>query len=40
MSDEGYYTIRFVDTNDAWLAGNGKIAKMPYKLVTNNEFTF
>ncbi|MEE9349035.1 MAG: oxidoreductase [Flavobacteriaceae bacterium] len=28
VNDEGYYTMRFVDKNNAWLAGNGKIAKM------------
>lgn len=28
VSNEGYYTIQFVDKNTAWLAGNGKIAKM------------
>lgn len=28
VNDEGYYTIQFIDKNTAWLAGNGKIAKM------------
>ncbi len=28
---EGYYTIKFIDKNTAWLAGNGKIAKMVLK---------
>jgi len=28
VNNEGYYTIRFVDSKNAWLAGNGKIAKM------------
>ena len=28
VSDEGYYTIRFVNENFAWLAGNNKIGKM------------
>lgn len=28
VNDEGYFTIKFVDKNNAWLAGNGKIAKM------------
>lgn len=31
VSDEGYYTIKFVDKDMAWLAGNGKIAKMILK---------
>ncbi len=31
VSNEGYYTIKFVDKNMAWLAGNGKIAKMILK---------
>ena len=31
VSNEGYYTIKFVDKNSAWLAGNGKIAKMVLK---------
>lgn len=28
VNDEGYFTLKFVDKNNAWLAGNGKIAKM------------
>lgn len=28
VSDEGYYTIRFVNKNFAWLSGNNKIGKM------------
>ncbi len=28
VNDEGYFTIKFVDKNKAWLAGNGKIARM------------
>ena len=28
VNKEGYYTIKFTDKNHAWLAGNGKIAKM------------
>jgi len=28
VSKEGYYTIRFVNKNFAWLAGNNKIGKM------------
>lgn len=28
VNEEGYYTIKFIDKNTAWLAGNGKIAKM------------
>jgi len=28
VSSEGYYTIRFVNKNVAWLAGNNKIGKM------------
>ncbi|MET2985001.1 WD40/YVTN/BNR-like repeat-containing protein [Aureibaculum conchae] len=28
VSDDGYYTIRFVNKNFAWLAGNKKIGKM------------
>ncbi len=31
VNDEGYYTIKFIDKNTAWLAGNGKIAKMILK---------
>lgn len=31
VSDEGYYTIKFVNKDMAWLAGNGKIAKMVLK---------
>lgn len=31
VSKEGYYTIKFADKNNAWLAGNGKIAKMVLK---------
>jgi len=31
VNKEGYYTIKFVDKNNAWLAGNGKIAKMVLK---------
>jgi len=31
VSNEGYYTIKFVDKDMAWLAGNGKIAKMVLK---------
>jgi photosystem II stability/assembly factor-like uncharacterized protein len=28
VSDQGYYTIRFVNKNIAWLGGNNKIGKM------------
>lgn len=28
LSDDGFYTIRFVNKNLAWLAGNNKIAKL------------
>jgi hypothetical protein len=28
VNDEGYFAIKFVNKNNAWLAGNGKIAKM------------
>ncbi len=28
VNDEGYFAIKFIDENTAWLAGNGKIAKM------------
>lgn len=28
VSDQGYYTIRFVNRNVAWLAGNNKIGKL------------
>jgi photosystem II stability/assembly factor-like uncharacterized protein len=28
VNNEGYFTIKFIDKNNAWLAGNGKIAKM------------
>jgi len=31
VNKEGYYTIKFVDKNHAWLAGHGKIAKMVLK---------
>jgi len=31
VSDEGYYTIRFVNENFAWLAGKNKIGKMILK---------
>jgi hypothetical protein len=31
VKDDGYYTIKFIDKNNAWLAGNGKIAKMILK---------
>ncbi len=31
VNKEGYYTIKFVDKNYAWLAGDGKIAKMVLK---------
>ncbi len=31
VSDEGYYTLRFVNKDMAWLAGNGKIVKMILK---------
>ena len=31
VNKEGYFTIKFVDKNNAWLAGNGKIAKMVLK---------
>ncbi len=31
VNKEGYYTINFIDENNAWLAGNGKIAKMILK---------
>lgn len=31
VSEEGYYTIRFVNKNFAWLAGNNKIGKMILK---------
>ena len=33
VSDQGYYTIRFVNRNMAWLAGNNKIGK----LILDNE---
>ncbi len=28
VNNEGYFAIKFVDKNNAWLAGNGKIARM------------
>ncbi len=28
ISDEGFFSIRFIDKNSAWLSGNNKIAKM------------
>lgn len=28
VNNEGYFTIKFIDKNNAWLAGNGKIAKI------------
>lgn len=28
ISEEGYFSIRFIDKNTAWLSGNNKIAKM------------
>lgn len=31
VNNEGYYAIKFIDKNNAWLAGNGKIAKMILK---------
>lgn len=31
VNKEGYYTIKFIDKNTAWLAGNSKIAKMILK---------
>lgn len=31
VSDQGFYTIRFVNKNIAWLAGNNKIAKLTLK---------
>ena len=31
ISSEGYYAIKFVDKNTAWLSGSNKIAKMILK---------
>jgi len=28
VNNEGYFTIKFIDKNNAWLAGHGKIAKL------------
>ena len=28
VSEDSYYTIQFVDRNNAWLAGNNKIGKL------------
>jgi len=30
LSDEGFYTIRFVDESTAYAAGNGRIAKLEF----------
>lgn len=30
LSNEGYYTIRIADENTAWLAGNGRVARMKF----------
>ena len=31
VSEEGFYTLRFIDRNTAWLAGNEKIALLTIK---------
>jgi hypothetical protein len=31
ISDEGYYTLRFLDDCTAYAAGNGKISKLHFK---------
>ena len=32
VSDEGFYTIQFVNENFAWLAGNNKLGKLKLPL--------
>jgi len=31
LSDEGYYTIRFINDSTAYAAGNGKVSKLNFK---------
>ena len=31
LSDEGFYTIRFIDKNTAYAAGKGRISKLTFK---------
>lgn len=35
LTDEGFYTIEFVDENTAYASGNGKIAKLTFKQKRN-----